>query len=102
MIASELIRQHRGVARVVVSPFPLHLLNCSLLGKIAPLATEYEAVCMAGAAASGIRSLEEGTPPKTSWVVYLGERELKEGSTWILRAQSFLRKLHASEVLTTA
>ena len=50
----------------------------------------------------GIRSLEEGTPPKTSWVVYLGERELKEENTWILPAQSFLRKLHAGEVLTIA
>jgi hypothetical protein len=35
-------------------------------------------------------------------LIRAGERELKERSTWILPARSFLRKLHAGEVLTTA
>jgi predicted AAA+ superfamily ATPase len=50
---------------------------------------------------SGIRSLAEGRKLRSSWVVYLGDRELREGDTWVLPASSFLRKLHAGEVLGT-
>lgn len=50
---------------------------------------------------SGIRSLGEGQKLRSSWVVYLGDRELKEAHTWVLPAHSFLRKLHAGDVLGT-
>lgn len=48
---------------------------------------------------SGIRSLAEGRRLRSSWVVYLGDRELKEGTTWVLPVLAFLRRLHAGEVL---
>ncbi len=50
---------------------------------------------------TGIRSLATGKTLRSSWLVYLGERELKEEGTWIVPVASFLRKLHAGEVLGT-
>jgi predicted AAA+ superfamily ATPase len=50
---------------------------------------------------AGIRSLAAGKRLRSSWVVYLGERELREDGTWILPASSFLRKLHGGDVLGT-
>jgi predicted AAA+ superfamily ATPase len=47
----------------------------------------------------GIRSLAAGKKLRSSWVVYLGDRELKDGPTWILPVRSFLRRLHAGEVI---
>jgi predicted AAA+ superfamily ATPase len=50
---------------------------------------------------SGIRSLSEGRKLRSSWIVYLGDRELKDDRTWVLPASSFLRKLHSGDVLGT-
>lgn len=50
---------------------------------------------------AGIRSLSEGKRLRSSWLVYLGDKELKEGATWILPPGSFLRRLHEGEVLGT-
>jgi len=46
-----------------------------------------------------IRSLSEHKKIKASYVVYLGEKELRIGDTWVLPAISFLKKLHAGEIL---
>jgi predicted AAA+ superfamily ATPase len=50
---------------------------------------------------AGIRSLSEGKKLRSSWIVYLGDRELKDDRTWVMPARSFLRRLHAGEVLGT-
>jgi hypothetical protein len=34
-----------------------------------------------------------------SYVVYLGERELRVDGTWVMPVESFLRRLHRGEVL---
>lgn len=49
----------------------------------------------------GIRSLQAGRTLRSSWLVYLGDRELKEGDTSILPVESFLRRLHAGEIVGT-
>ncbi len=48
---------------------------------------------------AGIRSLSESKKPRSSWIVYLGDRELKDEGSWVLPARSFVRKLHAGEVM---
>lgn len=47
----------------------------------------------------GIRSFEESKPFRSTWVVYLGDKELKVGATRVLPVMSFLKKLHSGEVL---
>lgn len=47
----------------------------------------------------GIKSFSESKTLNRSFVVYLGDRELKVGNTWVLPAMTFLRKLHQGEVL---
>ncbi len=49
-----------------------------------------------------IRSLSKHLKLRASYVVYLGEKELRMGETWALPANSFLRKLHGGEILGTA
>ncbi len=49
-----------------------------------------------------IRSLSEQKSIRASYVVYLGEKELRFGDTWALPAISFLKKLHTGEILGRA
>jgi predicted AAA+ superfamily ATPase len=49
-----------------------------------------------------IRSLSEHKKIRASYVVYRGEKELRIGDTWVLPAISFLKKLHAGEILGAA
>ncbi len=46
----------------------------------------------------GIESFAEKKKLKRSFVVYLGNKELKSGKTWILPVLSFLKRLHSGEV----
>lgn len=47
----------------------------------------------------GINSFSENKNFKQSFVVYLGKKELKVGSTWVLPVKRFLKKLYEGEVI---
>ena len=49
-----------------------------------------------------IRSFSAQKRVRSSYVVYLGEKELRVGDTWVLPAISFLKKLHDGEILGKA
>lgn len=47
----------------------------------------------------GIKSFSEEKPLKKAFVVYLGNKELKVGNTWILPVHHFLKELSSGSVL---
>ena len=49
-----------------------------------------------------IRSLSKHLTLRASYVVYLGEKELRIGDTWVLPVKSFLKKLHGGEIIGVA
>jgi predicted AAA+ superfamily ATPase len=48
---------------------------------------------------NGIRSFSQGKKLRSSWIIYLGNKELRIGSTWVLPIFSFLKKLYAGEII---
>jgi len=49
---------------------------------------------------NGILSFSDGKKLRSSWVVYLGNKELRVGSTKVLPVFSFLKKLYAGEIIS--
>jgi predicted AAA+ superfamily ATPase len=47
----------------------------------------------------GIRSFNENKKLSASYVVYRGKKDLKVDETWVLSAETFLKRLHTGEIL---